>query len=455
MRDKICDLRSYITALEEAGQLARIKKPVDLIHELADVAATLVRSGGGAPLFENVNGSAWPIFSSGVANQKRAAIALGCAEDEIIDYMEHVLEPNNGVAPVQVERAAWQENVQTGDNIDVRLLPIPTHSRGDGGAFITGGVIISKDPLSGRGNLSYNRMLVMGPRNFGFNVNEWRHVRQFMESREDPTAPFPIAIAIGLDPAIMIGAGVRTEADELTIAGAIRGRGIPVCRGVTVDINIPAAAELVIEGLVYPAEKKLEGPLAEFHGYHGELWESPTVEVTAVCHRDKPIFQTIIPGWYEHIYIGNVLPREPLLRRFVRHINPQANVHIPPYANGFAAIIQIKRDNPGQPKNLAMAAMTAHINIRNVIVVDEDINIYDAADVLWALTNRVDWRQDVFQVPNAQGHEMDPVADMRGVATKLGIDATYKRERREYGERVNYAMVDLSKYWQEPGLDQP
>ena len=176
-----------------------------------------------------------------------------------------------------------------------------------------------------------------------------------------------------------------------------------MCRGVTVDVDIPATAEIVIEGYVHPAQKKAEGPLAEFHGYHGEMWESPTVEVTAVCHRNNPIYQTIIPGWYEHIYIGNVLPREPLLRRFVRHINPQANVHIPPYANGFAAIIQIKRDNPGEPKNLAMAAMTAHINIRNVIVVDEDINIYDAADVMWALTNRVDWRQDVFQVSICPG----------------------------------------------------
>jgi 2,5-furandicarboxylate decarboxylase 1 len=442
----INDLRTYIAALEAAGQLTPITKPVALTHELADVAATLVRSGGGAPLFQNVTGSDWPIFCSGVANQKRAAIALGCAEAEIIDYMERVLDPANGIAPVRVESAAWQENVQTGDEIDVRQLPIPTHSRGDGGPFITGGVIISKDPLSGRGNLSYNRMLVMGPRSFGFNVNEWRHVRSFMESRADPTAPFPVAIAIGLDPAIMIGAGVRTAADELTIAGAIRGHGVPVCRGVTVDIDIPANAELVIEGLVHPGIRKPEGPLAEFHGYHGELWESPTVEVTAVCHRSDPIFQTIIPGWYEHIYIGNVLPREPLLRQFVRHLHPTANVHIPPYANGFAAVIQIKRDNPGQPKNLAMAAMTAHINIRNVIVVDEDINIYDPADVLWALTNRVDWRQDVFQVANAQGHEMDPVANARGVGTKLGIDATYKRERREYGERVSYPTVNLADY---------
>jgi len=446
---EIHDLRSFIAALEEAGELVRIKEAVGLEYELADVAATLVRQGGGAPLFENVEGSAWPIFSSGVANQKRAAIALGCDEEEIIDYMEHVLEPANGVDPAPVEDAGWKANVQTGDAIDIRGLPIPIHSRGDGGPFITGGVIVSKDPVSGRGNLSYNRMLVLGPHTFGFNVNEWRHVRMFMESRDEAMAPFPAAVAIGLDPAIMIGAGVRTEEDELTVAGAIRGRGIPVSRGVTVDVDVPAGAEIVVEGHIHPADTRPEGPLAEFHGYYGELWESPTFEVSAVCWRDDPIFQTIIPGWYEHIYIGNVLPREPLLRRFVRHINRSATVHIPPYANGFTAIIRFQRDNPGQPKNLAMAAMAAHVNIRNVIVVDEDVDIYDPADVMWAISNRVDWRLDTFTVPFAMGHEMDPTADNRGISTKLGIDATYKRERREYGERVQYDQVDVRQYLDE------
>ncbi|MDH4309792.1 MAG: UbiD family decarboxylase, partial [Acidimicrobiia bacterium] len=140
------------------------------------------------------------------------------------------------------------------------------------------------------------------------------------------------------------------------------------------------------------------------------------------------------------------LPREPLLRRFVRHLDPHADVHIPPYGNGFLAVIQIDRDNPGQPKNLAMAAMTAHINIRNVVVVDRDVDMYQAEEVMWALTNRVDWRHDIFVAPDAQGHEMDPVADQRGVSFKLGVDATYKRERREYGERVAYPKVDLGEW---------
>ncbi len=442
----ITDLRTYIGALEAAGRLARISTPVSLDHELADVAATLARTGGGAPLFDNVVDSPWPIFAGAVASRDRAALALGCTVDDVVDEMERVLDPARGLEPVRGGAAAWHDNTLKGDDVDLGVLPIPTHSRGDGGAFITGAVTVTKDPVSGRGNLSYNRMLRMGRNLLGFNVNEWRDVGTFMKRRDDPAAPFPVALAIGLDPAITIAAGVRTELDELLIAGAIRGRGIPVCPGVTADVDIPADAEIVIEGVIRPEERAPEGPLAEFHGYHGELWNSPTVEVAAISWRNDPVFQTIIPGWYEHVYIGNVLPREPLLRRFIRHIEPAAVVHIPPYGNGFLAVIQIERDNPGQPKNLAMAAMTAHINIRNVVVVDRDVDIYDPAEVLWAITNRVDWQRDVFTAPGAQGHEMDPVADTRGVATKLGIDATYKPERRDYGERVVYPPVDLGRY---------
>lgn len=443
---EIHDLRSYIDALDAAGQLARVKAPVSLEHELADVAASLARTDTGAGLFENVVGADWPVFCGGVTSHRRASVALGCRPDEIVDVMDRVLDPANGIAPVTVDAAAWHDNCADGPDLDAALLPVPTHSRGDGGAFITGAVTVATDPVSGRGNLGYNRMLRLGPRRFGFNVNEWRDVGTFWKSRPDPDAPFPIALAIGLDPAVMIAAGVKTPVDELLIAGAVRGRGVEVCRGRTVDVAVPAAAEIVVEGHLHPARRESEGPLAEFHGYHGEPWNSPTFEVSCISWRNEPIYQTIIPGWYEHVYIGNVLPREPLLRRFVRHLDPTADVHIPPYANGFLAVIRIDRDNPGTPKNLALAALSAHINVRNVIVVDRDVDIHEPSEIQWALTNRVHWIDDVFVVPGAQGHEMDPVADQRGVGTKVGIDATYKRERREYGERVSYPAVDLSPY---------
>ena len=446
MVTEIKDLRDFISALDSHGQLVKIEKPVSIEYELADVGASLARDGKGACLFENVTGSPWPVFCGGVASHDRAAVALGCDPSEVTDTMAKVLDPSNGVEPVQVDRASWHDNNLSEKDIDLDELPILTHSRGDSGPFITGAVTIAKDPVSGRGNLSYNRMSKLGKNILGFNVNEWRDVGTFWKSRENPDDPFPIALAMGLDPAIMIAAGIKTNVDELLIAGAIRNRGTEVCKGLTVDIDIPASAEIVVEGFLHPAKREPEGPLAEFHGYHGEAWNSPTLEVSSISWSDNPIFQTIIPGWYEHIYIGNILPREPLLRNYVRHLDPSAEVYIPPYGNGFLAVIQTERDNPGTPKNLAMAAMAAHINIRNVVVVDRDIDIFQPSELHWAITNRVSWEEDVFSVPLAQGHEMDPTADQRGISTKVGIDATYKRERREYGSRVAYPAVNLNNY---------
>lgn len=443
----IHDLRTYLAALEAAGALLRVQRPVSLIHELANVAATATRQGRGVTFFERVAEAGWPVVAGAVASPPLAALALGCEVAEIVEVMGRALEPANGIPPVRGPEAAWRANVVLGEALDLRTLPIPTHGLHDGGPFITGGVTVAKDPLSGRGNLSYNRMQILGPQTLGFNVNEWRHVMQFYQVQEARGEPLQIAIAIGLDPAVMIAAGCRYDGDELLIAGALRGAGVPVSRGVTVEVDIPAEAEIVIEGYLAPHERHPEGPLAEFHGYYGELWESPVFHVTAVCYRDDPIYQTIVPGEAEHVYIGNVLPREPLLLRFVCHVSQNVTgLHIPPYGNGFTALVQLRKSNPGEPKNVALAAMTAHVNIKQVIVVDPDVDIYDPADVLWALTNRVDWSRDVFTVPGAQGHEMDPTADARGVHTKIGIDATYKPERRNYGERIRYPAVELGRY---------
>ncbi len=446
MHVMIHDLRSYLAVLESAGRLTRIWRPCALKYELANVAATAARRLGNAVLFEQPAGSSWPVFAGAVSTPALAALALECPIGEVAAHMGAALEPARGIAPVRAAEAAWQAHVLTGEAVALHALPIPTHGLHDGGPFITGGVTVARDPVSGRGNLSYNRMQVLDARTLGFNVNEWRHVMQFYKVREAQDEPLEIAVAIGLDPAIMIAAGCRYDDDELHIAGALRGAGVPVCRGVTVDVDIPAEAEIVIEGYLAPHERRAEGPLAEFHGYYGELWQSPVFHVTAICHREAPIYQTIVPGEAEHIYIGNVLPREPLLLRFVRHVSQNVTgLHIPPYGNGFAAVVQLAKSNPGEPKNAALAAMTAHVNIKKVIVVDPDVDIHDPADVLWALTNRVDWSRDVFTIPGAQGHEMDPTADARGVHTKIGIDATYKPERRDYGERIRYPEVDLSQ----------
>ena len=190
----IQDLRSYIDLLERHGQLMRIKKPVSIIHESSDVGATVERTGGPAPLFESIyeqggSGGAggsqtrpytgWRLFSSAVANQERVALALGCEKSHVTATMAQALEPANAIAPVHTDDAPWKANMLTDvARIDVNALPIPWHAAGDGGKFITGGVIVSKHPETGVGNLGYNRMEILGPRTFGMNINQWRDVQR-------------------------------------------------------------------------------------------------------------------------------------------------------------------------------------------------------------------------------------------------------------------------------------
>jgi 2,5-furandicarboxylate decarboxylase 1 len=280
-------------------------------------------------------------------------------------------------------------------------------------------------------------------------INEWRHLKEFYNAAEKQGKSLPIAIVCGADPAIYICAGLRYDGDEIEIAGAIRGSAIETVKCITSDIQVPATCEFVIEGEILPDILEEEGPLGEFTGHYGSPWPSPVIKVTAITHRSGAIYQTINGASFEHINLGNVLPREPLLKKFASHVSSGViNVHIPPYGSGFLALIQIRKKNPGEPKNVALAAMMTYVNIKNVIVVDEDVDIYNPADIMWAISNRVIPERDIFYIPNAQGHELDPSSDRRGVQTKMGIDATLSEESRGF-ERVKYNEVDLKTYLKE------
>ncbi|MHB0886001.1 MAG: UbiD family decarboxylase [Bacillota bacterium] len=446
MADEIHDLRSFLEGLDRAGQLAEIDREVDPRDELGSVLQTLERSGGGAGYFKKVKGQTIPVVGGLLGSVDRIALALGCQKTEIVDRMGAALEPANAVKPVVVDSAAFQANEVTKE-IDLGRLPIPKHAPADGGPFITGGVVVSRDPDGTRQNLSYQRMQVKGPDKIGVMINEWRHMKGFLDQAEASGQALPFAVAIGLDPAISIAAGCRYDGDEIEIAGAIRGRPVPVIKCLTSDILVPAEAEIIIEAEIPPGVREDEGPLAEFTGHYGAPWPSPVARVKAIRYRDGAIFQTIAGASFEHINLGNVLPREPLVKQFVSHVTKNLRaVHIPPYGSGFMALVSIDKVNPGEPKNVAMAAMVAHVNIKNVVVFDGDVNIFDPADVLWALNTRVKPDHDVFYVPFSQGHELDPTSDKRGVQTKTGIDATQKDDRGELLQRTSYPQVDLSRY---------
>ncbi|NCE65292.1 UbiD family decarboxylase [Pseudoflavonifractor sp. 524-17] len=440
---EIRDLQTFLQALEEHNLLFTAKKEVDWNHEIGSVIATLEPSGR-AGYFPQVKGKEFGVCGNLLGSMDAIAVALGCAKEEITDFLADKLE--HPIKPKAVENAPCQEVVLTGDQIDMGRLPVPVHAPKDGGPIITGGVIVSKELDGTRQNLSFQRMHVKGKDKISIMINEWRHLKEFYDAAEAQGKALPIAVAIGADPVVYVGAGLRYDGDEMEVAGAVRGRPMEVVKCVTNDIYVPAEAQFIIEGEILPNQRELEGPLGEFTGHYSAPWNSPIIHVTAITHRKGAIYQTINGASFEHINLGNVLPREPLLKKFTTYVSKGViNVHIPPYGSGFLALVRLRKKNPGEPKNVALAAMMTYVNIKNVIVVDEDVDIYDPADVMWALSNRVIPENDIFYVPNAQGHELDPCSDERGVQTKMGIDATLSDESRCL-ERVRYPQVNLKDY---------
>lgn len=439
----IHDLRSFLQVLEEKGLLFTARKEVDWNHEIGSIIGTLEPSGKAA-YFPRVKDREFAVCGGMLASMDSIAAALGCEKGEITDFLARCLD--NPIKPRVVEQAPCHENILTGDQVDMGRIPVPIHAPKDGGPIITGGVIVSKSINGTRQNLSFQRMHVKGKDKISIMINEWRHLKEFYDEAEAQGKPLPISIVIGADPVVYVGAGLRYDGDEMEIAGAIRGRPMDVVKSVTNDIYVPAEAEFVIEAEILPQQRELEGPLGEFTGHYSAPWNSPVLHVTAITHRNGAIYQTINGGSFEHINLGNVLPREPLLKKFATYVSTGViNVHIPPYGSGFLALVQLKKKNPGEPKNVALAAMMTYVNIKNVIVVDEDVDIYNPADVMWAVSNRVVPEKDIFYIPNAQGHELDPCSDERGVQTKMGIDATLSEDSRVL-ERVRYPKVNLQDY---------
>lgn len=442
--EKIHDLRSFMDVLRENGRLFTVERPVDLVHEIGSVLSTLESEKGQAGYFKNIIDNQYQVAGGMLASMDNISLALGVDKKDITDFLVKVLD--HPIDPIIVGEAPCHENVLTGNDIDMTKVPVPTHAPLDGGPIITGGVVHSKSIHGGRQNLSFQRMHVKGRDKFCIMINEWRHLKEFYDEAEGENKELPISVVIGCDPAVYIAAGIRSDLDETAFAGGIRGEGIKWVKSITNDIYVPAEAEFVIEGLIQPNIRELEGPLGEFTGHYSQPWKSPVVKVTAICHRNHPIYQTINGASFEHINLGNVLPREPLLKKFAKYVSDGVtDVHIPPYGDGFLALIQLKKKNPGEPKNVALAAMMTYVNIKNVIVVDEDVDIYNASDVMWAVSTRVKPEDDIFYVPNAQGHELDPCSDTRGVQTKMGIDATRSENARTI-TRVVYPKVDLNMY---------
>jgi 2,5-furandicarboxylate decarboxylase 1 len=383
-----------------------------------------------------------PVVGGALVSRRHAAVALGCAVGDLFDRVRSATA--SPVPPVVVDGGISQQHVQ--DPVSLGRLPIPVHAPEDSGPFVNAGVVIARDPHSGRHNLSFNRMQVYEPVTTGMNMNTWRDMDEFLRRAEQEGRSLPFAVAIGVDPVLLMAAAFRyDEGDEYEIAGALRRAPIPVVPATTFDLLVPAEAEFVLEGEVLPGERREEGPMAEFTGHYSGRRPQPIARIRAITHRTDPIYQTIAGASGEHLMLGASLMREPRLDSAVRLMSPRiADVRLP--GSGFTAIISVTDARPGEARSIAIAALSFHANTKCVIVVDEDIDIDDPSDVMWALATRVRWERDCTSIPGALGNPLDPSSDRDSVQTKVIIDATIGPDRRVDYRKVTYPSIDLREY---------
>lgn len=441
MPSGIHDLRTFIELLREKGAIYDIGAPVDPVHELGAVLRACEEQGKAA-FFHDVKGFGIPVVGSALGSHERIALAVGCRHEELGDVLEKAtLSPMpcremDGSAPCQEIVA---------DEVDLGTLPVPVHAPRDAGPFINAGVVIGRDPATGRHNLSYVRLQVKGKDRIGVNLNTWRHLRDFFEIREARGENLPFCVAIGVDPALMIAAAFRYEGDEYEIAGALRKEPTPVVRARTCDVLVPATAEIVLECEILAGEREDEGPMAEYTGHYSGRYPQCVGRVNAITHRRDPIFQTTAGASYEHLLLGTAVTREPRLKRLAMTTSPRVReAYLPPYASGFLAIISMENPHPGEVRAVGLAALNAHVNINTVVVVDTDVDIYNPAELFWALSTRVRWERDQVVIPGTLGNELHPSADRDGVISKTIIDATLAPNLRDSYVKIVYPKVNLA-----------
>ena len=422
------DLRSFIAQLEAKSpeEIARVNKPLSPRYEISALLTHLEKIKRFPLLFfEKVKGSDAPVVINAQASRRLMAIALdGKPEDLARKFSERQSKPT---PPVEVTDAPVQEVTKLGDEVDLTEVPMLTHYDVNAAPYITAGVVVAADPDTGVRNTSYNRLMMAGKRELRIFMAIGRHLWTLHNKFERRDQPLPIAIVIGVHPLFSLGAQALTPADEdeYAVIGGMMNEPLRLVKAKTVPILVPADAEMIIEGKMLPHVRRTEGPFGEFTGHAVPQDERQVIEVTAITHRKNYIFQDIHAGYTEHKLMGAV-PREAALLKAVRQSVPTVkNVCMPVSGNcRFHAYVSIAKRTPGQAKNAICAAFAADMLLKHVVIVDDDIDIFDEERVLWAISNRFQADRDLVVIANAQGSELDPSAGPGGVNAKMGLDAT-------------------------------
>jgi 2,5-furandicarboxylate decarboxylase 1 len=454
-------LADFLGKLEQSGELRRVSVEVDPRHEIGAICRKLNVTNGPAVLFEKVKGSKMPVAAQLLATNRRLALALDCDEENL--FADTLKRSAGLIAPRLVDRGACQEVVKAGKEVDLSALPLVTNNPDDGAPYITAGHVILKDPELGY-NLAIYRMMYRSRNEVNLRLIPSHHGWAFLKKAEERgRAALQVAVAIGVEPAIYVASQFEPKigANELEIAGGLRGKPVDMVKCRTIDCEVPASAQIILEGEVkLPPRTGDEGPFGEFCGYTTDMVPGERImTIKAISHRKKPIYHNIWLGKppHEHLYINAIsygIQAYHDLR--VRYPAVKA-AYSPPSGVSIKLVIQIdeKMNTPGMVKNLLAASLwTRGAMWKEVIVVDDDIDITNNDEIDWAVVTRVQAGRDIFIVPGGQGSRLDPSSDANGVTDKLMIDATKKKGfRGKVAEPTKAMMERIESRWKQYGFD--
>ncbi|MEO9162162.1 MAG: UbiD family decarboxylase [Casimicrobiaceae bacterium] len=423
MSNRIFDnMRDWLAHLAATDRVAVIRDNVSLEFELAAIAKRL--DGVKAAFFPHPGGHAIPVVSGFMSKRAWIAEALGVREGDLLQHVRRAVESPLPWREVQADAAPAQQVVH--DHVDIRtLLPIPRHNEHDSAPYISAGLVIARNPKTGVQNVSINRIQINAPDRMAMLILP-RHLHAFHGAAEEAGESLPVAVVIGASPAALLAsqAVLPIDHDELTVAGALEREPLQVVKCQTSEVRVPALSEIVIEGHLLPGARELEGPFGEFPKYYSPQEKREVIAIDRVTHRRNPIYHTIVPAAMEHLLLGGI-PREATLLSHLKRSFPNVtDVHL---AVGgvcrYHLYVQMKKAREGEPKNVIMGAFGGHYDIKQVIVVDEDVDVHDSEQVEWAVATRFQPDRDLVVVSGAQGSILDPSTD-RGIGAKWGLDAT-------------------------------
>ena len=415
------DLRGFLADL--GSDLLPIRQAFDPKHEMAALLRAMPANGP-AVLFENVSGHPRArVLGNLVASRARVARALGTTEENLAAcYLERTRQ---GIAP-RITTDAPVKEVQHHSPADLAaLLPVLTHYAGDAAPFVTTGVVLCHDPISGRRGMGIHRMMVKGGNRMGILLAN-PPLSQFHAHAEASGRPLDIAVALGVEPALLIAAVVKTGPqgpDKMDLAGALRGAPVDMVRAETVAVDIPARAEIIIEGRILPGLREPEGPFGENTGYYFSNI-SPVVEVTAITHRQDFIYPALCPWTADVDSLLSLAAGTELLGQLRSQIAGIADLDLTTGTCGFTAVIAMKQPRPTEVRRLMHLALSMDKRLKLVTVVDDDVDIRNPREVSWALATRFQPDRDTVILSGMEGYVIDPSCGGGGSGSRMGMDAT-------------------------------